>query len=112
MLIGEFMKNVIVAAIFAAAVSASAAQYVTVTDCNGGESGTVCREITYKVRPASPLAPASEVELVPFGEAGIMTPAPKITGGGLLKLLQNLSKRASSLGLSAPQDTGYNAGGN
>ncbi len=48
------MKKLALAFLVSAPMMASAAsQYVTVEVCDGGESGTLCRTVTYKVRPAS-----------------------------------------------------------
>lgn len=107
------MKKVIAALVAFVAISASASTYVTVTDCNRGESGTLCEKITYKVRPASPVSADAQIELVPVGEAGF-APAPKVTGGWLLKLLQNLSAKAEKYGFKHnPDDSRYFfAGGN
>jgi hypothetical protein len=98
---GEFMKKVILALVTMAAVSTMAASYVTVTDCTGGESGQECRQVTYKVRPSS--APQAEVELVPVGEAHY-APAKPVGSGWLLNLLQNLSRKAASKGLTTPTE--------
>ena len=108
------MKNVLCAALVSLAISALASTFVTVTDGNGGEYGTECRQITYKVRPASPAQP--QVEMYPIGEA-VYGPAPKVTGGWLLKALQDLNKKANELGLSSPNpqneiDQYMRAGGN
>ncbi len=89
------MKKVISALVAFVAISASASTYVTVTDCNQGEGGNQCRKITYKVRPASPASAQAEVELYPIGE-GTYGPAPKVTGGFLLRLLQNLGTKQSA----------------
>ncbi len=81
------MKNVLFALVASFAINASAAQYVTVTVCDGGESGQQCREVTYKVRP--PSAPVKEECTIPHGEAGTQ-PCPKKYGvpGWLKKLNQ------------------------
>lgn len=90
------MKKVISALVAFVAISASAATYVTVTDCNGGETGTECRKVTYQVRPATPASAAqADVELYPMGE-GSYGAGPKVTGGWLLKLLQGLGNKSNS----------------
>lgn len=108
------MKNELFVALASFAICASAATFVTVTDCNGGESGTECRQITYKVRPPSPAQP--QVEMYPIGDAQY-GPAPKVTGGWLLDALHSLNAKANKHGLQAPNpqteiDQYMKAGGN
>ncbi|MBC7740618.1 MAG: hypothetical protein H7061_00370 [Bdellovibrionaceae bacterium] len=43
-----------------ASLTATAATYVTVQDCTGGESGTQCRTVTYKVRNGKMVQPAHQ----------------------------------------------------
>lgn len=50
------MKTAILATVLFAGLSASASSYVTVTVCNGGEAGTECKTISYKVRADMPMA--------------------------------------------------------
>lgn len=53
------MKKMIVAMIAMVSLSA-AAKTVTVTVCDGGESGQECRTVTYEVRPSTGLPPSAD----------------------------------------------------
>jgi hypothetical protein len=94
------MKNMIFALIASVSISASAAQYVTVEVCDGGESGTICRTVTYKVRPAS--APEVVACTVPAGEAGEAgeQPCPKVTG--VPSWLKKLNQAFLDAGFTTP----------
>lgn len=96
------MKKLIFALIASVSISATAATYVTVDVCDGGESGTQCRTVTYKVRPAS--TPVIEQCLVPAGEAGYV-PCP--TKYGVPSWLQKLNKAFLDAGFTAPVDNGH-----
>lgn len=73
-------------------------KYVTVEVCDGGESGTVCRTVTYKVRPASPAEPV-ECRVV-RGEAGDM-PCP--TKYGVPRWLKELNQAFIDAGFEPPK---------
>ena len=60
---------------------------VTVTVCDGGESGTECRRVTYRVRPAS--APVAEKCTTIRGEA---TEEPCPTRYGVPRWLRKLNE--------------------
>lgn len=81
------MKAVIFSLIAAVSISATAAQYVTVTDCTRGESGQECAQVTYKVRPASKNQPA-EV-LCPVGEAAYAKCPTKVGVPAWLQAISN-----------------------
>jgi hypothetical protein len=86
--------------------TAMASQYVTVTVCDGGESGTLCHKVTYKVRPASKAEPVKC--MVPFGEAGEV-PCP--TRYGVPKWLVRLNEAFAAAGFTAPvENTDYVGG--
>ena len=91
------MKKLLVALSLVLSSSAMAAQYVTVEVCDGGESGTQCRTVTYRVR--APSKPEVVKETCSVGEAG-EGPCPKVYGvPGWLKRLNEAFARA---GFSAP----------
>lgn len=52
-------------------------QLVTVEVCDGGESGTMCREVTYRVRPESKPQP---IKCTVFRGEAEEVPCPKNTG--------------------------------
>lgn len=91
------MKKIVFALIAAVSISATASQYVTVQVCDGGESGTQCRTVTYKVRPAS--APRVVACTIPAGEAGEQ-PCP--TNYGVPGWLKSLNKAFADRGFTAP----------
>lgn len=99
------MKKLIMAIVALTAMSASA-EYVTVTVCDGGESGTECRTVTYKVRPASPAQP--QVEQCPVGEAGY---GPCPTNYGIPSWLRKLNQHFADHGYTAPPVEDDNAPG-
>lgn len=98
------MKSVILATIVLASLSASAA-YVTVTVCNGGESGQQCNTITYKVRDAVPMAPAADQHL--NSEDQVVAP----TKYGVPTWLAKLNQALADAGLTAPVQDGSSNGG-
>ena len=91
------MKKVIMSIVALAAINATAAQYVTVQVCDGGESGTICRNVTYKVRPAS--APVLVKETCIIGENS-EGPCPKVYG--VPNWLQRLNQAFLDAGFTAP----------
>jgi hypothetical protein len=93
---GDHMKHILAAAVALFALNASA-EYVTATVCTFGESGTDCKEITYKVRPAS--APQAQEEVCAYGEAAY---GPCPTETGIPGWLQDLNLWAADHGLQAP----------
>ena len=92
------MKKLFFALLASVAVSASAAQYVTVTVCDGGESGTQCHKVTYKVRP--PSAPVPYECTVPVGEAGY---APCPTHYGVPHWMKSMNQWFLDHGFTAPE---------
>lgn len=108
---GERMKKLALAILLAAPMAASA-KTVTVEVCDSGESGTQCRVVTYKVRPAS--TPVVEKCMVPVGEAAY-APCPTVVG--VPKWLKDLNAWFNKHGIKAadPQaeiDAYARAGGN
>jgi hypothetical protein len=103
------MKKLALALLLAApmAVSmAASAKTVTVEVCDGGESGTICRTVTYTVRP--PSAPVVEKCVMTVGEAGD-TPCDR--PAGVPKWLKDLNEWFTKRGFSAPdQDPGQIGG--
>lgn len=79
------MKKAILATVLFAGLNASAA-YVTVTVCNGGEAGTDCKTISYKVRAAIPMAPKADQHL---GSEDQVQPATRYGIPGWLKALND-----------------------
>jgi hypothetical protein len=78
--------------------SADGGQLVTVEVCDGGESGTKCRTVTYRVRP--PSKPEVVKETCMIGEAG-EGPCPEVYG--VPGWLKRLNEAFSRTGESAPQ---------
>jgi hypothetical protein len=84
------MKKLIVAAITMASVAASASQYVTVTVCDRGYTGSQCETITYKVKagegvPAESYNPSQEHNPTATGAVGVPAWLKKLNdafGGG------------------------------
>jgi hypothetical protein len=100
------MKKLLVALSLVLSSSAMAAQYVTVEVCDGGESGTMCRTVTYRVRPAS--KPQVVKETCVVGEAG---EGPCPTAYGVPGWLKRLNEAFARAGFSAPTiETDYVGG--
>ena len=98
------MKSVIMTIVAFASLTATAAQYVTVQDCNAGESGQECRTVTYKVRNGKMVQPAQH----PAGassEGEVQVPSTY----GVPAWLQALNKHFSDKGLTAPAFPGDEA---
>jgi hypothetical protein len=100
------MKKLFVALSLMFSTTAMAATYVTVEVCDGGESGTECRTVTYRQRPAS--KPELVKCTVPHGEAGEVPCPTKYGVPGWLKRLNEAFARA---GFSAPDTSWQEAGG-
>jgi hypothetical protein len=98
------MKSVIMTIIAMASLTATAATYVTVQDCNGGESGQQCRTVTYKVRNGQMVAPATQPQ-GSSSEGTVQTPARY----GVPAWLQALNNAAAKNGLVAPAFPGDEA---
>lgn len=100
------MKKLLVALSLMLSSTAMAGQYVTVEVCDGGESGTMCRTVTYRQRPAS--KPEIVKCTVPHGEAGEVPCPTKYGVPGWLKRLNEAFARA---GFKAPEmETDYIGG--
>ena len=100
------MKKLLVALSLVLSSTAMASQYVTVEVCDGGESGTMCRTVTYRVR--APSKPEVVKETCMVGEAG-EGPCPKVYGvPGWLKRLNEAFARA---GFSAPDTSAQDYAG-
>lgn len=100
------MKKLLVALSLMLSSTAMAGQYVTVEVCDGGESGTMCRTVTYRVRP--PSKPEVVKCMVPHGEAGEVPCPTKYGVPGWLKRLNEAFARA---GFKAPEiETDYVGG--
>ena len=93
------MKKLALALLLAVPMAASA-KTVTVEVCDGGETGTLCRTVTYKVRPAS--KPEIVKCMVAVGEGG---EAPCPTVYGVPQWLKDLNQWFADRGFSAPQPT-------
>jgi len=91
------MKKLLVALALMASSTAMAAKYETVTVCNGGESGDVCHQVTYRVRPASKPEVVKETCIV--GE--IEGPCP--TKYGVPGWLKRLNEAFARAGFTAPE---------
>lgn len=102
------MKMFFAALVLVMSSSAMAAdKYVTVQVCNGGESGDLCRMVTYKVRP--PNAPVAYKCTVMSGEGGYEVPCP--TKHGVPKWLSELLKALSIPGATPRTPNSDFAGG-
>ena len=98
------MKKLLGALSLMVSSTAMAGQYVTVEVCNGGESGTQCSMVTYKVREAS--QPEMVKCVVSVGD-GAEAPCPTAYGvPGWLKRLNEAFARAG-FQPSLPTDSGY-----
>lgn len=91
------MKKLLVALALMASSTAMAGQYVTVKVCDGGESGTECRTVTYRVR--EPSKPQIVKETCSVGEAG---EGPCPTKYGVPGWLKRLNQAFINAGFSAP----------
>ncbi len=90
------MKKLALAILLAAPMAASA-KTVTVEVCDGGESGTQCRTVTYTVR--APSKPVVEKCVMTVGEAGGI---PCDRPSGVPKWLKDLNQWFADRGFSAP----------
>jgi len=100
------MKKLLVALSLVLSSTAMAHQYVTVEVCGDGESGTVCRTVTYRVRPASKPEVVKETCMV--GEAG-EGPCPTVYG--VPGWLQRLNEAFANAGFTAPSQPNVYVGG-
>ncbi len=100
------MKMFLFTIVATAAINASAS-YVTVQVCDGGESGTVCHNVTYKVRPASPAQQVKET--CTAGESGFEVPCNQ--NAHVPKWLAKLNQALLDAGFTAPVENPYVNGG-